>query len=93
MSIKGAIGIIETKGFVGIVEAADAMLKSANVTIVKQERIGAGLVAIVIEGDIGSVRVAADAGVAKASEGGKEVRATVIANPHNDLSEILSRKV
>jgi len=87
---QGAVGIVETKGFVGMIEAVDAMLKSANISILKQEKIGAGLVAICIQGDIGSVRVATDAGVKAASKAGGDVRATVIANPNPGLSGLLT---
>jgi ethanolamine utilization protein EutM len=88
-ALKGAIGIVETRGFASLVEAMDAMLKASNVTIIGQERIGAGIVAVCIQGEIGSVRVATDAGVEAASKtGGSEVRTTLIANPHRGLASL-----
>ncbi len=87
---QGAIGIVETKGFVRMIEAVDTMLKSANISILKQEKIGGGLMAICIQGDVGSVRVATDAGVNAASKAGGDVRATVIANPSPGLLNLLT---
>ena len=66
----GALGLVETKGFVGLVEATDAMLKAANVRLVRYEKIGAGLLTICIQGDVGAVRVAVDAGMAAAGRVG-----------------------
>ncbi len=80
-----AIGIIETRGLVGLVEATDAMCKAANVELVKTIQIGAGLVTTVVRGDVGSVRAAVDAGAEAAKAVGELVAAHVIARPHEGL--------
>lgn len=82
-----AIGIIETRGLVGLVEATDAMCKAANVELVKTIQIGAGLVTTVVRGDVGSVRAAVDAGAEAARAVGELVAAHVIARPHEGLVE------
>jgi len=82
-----AIGLIETKGLVAQIEAADAMLKAANVTLVKQVQIGGAYVTTVIRGDVGSVRAAVDAGAAAASKIGELVSAHIIARPSQSLME------
>jgi ethanolamine utilization microcompartment shell protein EutS len=82
-----AIGLIETKGLVAQIEAADAMLKAANVTLVKQIQIGGAYVTTVIRGDVGSVRAAVDAGAAAASKVGELVSAHLIARPEKSLLE------
>lgn len=82
-----AIGLVETKGLVAHIEASDAMLKAANVTIDKPIQIGGGLVTIVIRGDVGSVRAAVDAGAQAASQVGELVSAHVIPRPANGLME------
>ena len=88
MAIKGeAIGLIETKGLVAQMEAADAMLKAANVTLVKQVNIGGALITTVIKGDVGSVRAAVDAGAAAASQIGELVSAHMIPRPEDSLIE------
>jgi ethanolamine utilization protein EutM len=80
--MKGdAIGLVETKGLVAQIEAADTMLKAANVTLVKQIQIGGAYITTVISGDVGSVRAAVDAGAAAASQNGELVSAHVIARP------------
>jgi len=76
-----AIGMIETKGLVCQIEASDAMLKAANVSLVKQVQIGGGLVTTIIRGDVGSVRAAVDAGAASASQSGELISAHLIARP------------
>lgn len=76
-----AIGLIETKGLVGLVEATDAMAKAANVRIVKRVSIGGGLVATVVSGDVGSVRAAVEAGAAAATQVGELVGSHVIPRP------------
>ena len=83
-----AIGLIETKGLVAQIEASDAMLKSANVTLVKQIQIGGAYVTTVIKGDVGSVRAAVDAGAAAAAQAGDLVCAHVIARPEPTLMQI-----
>ena len=82
-----AIGMIETRGQVGIVEATDAMLKAANVKLVKSVGIGGGYVSVVVEGDVGSVKAAVDAGSEAAGRVGELVAAHVIARPHEQLIE------
>ena len=84
-----ALGLIETKGLVGAVEAADAMTKSANVTLVGQEKIGSGLVTIMVRGDVGAVKAAVDAGAAAASCVGELVSQHVIPRPHADVEKLL----
>lgn len=80
-----ALGMIETKGYVGSVEAADAMSKAADVKIVKQVQIGAGFLTILIQGDVGSVKAAIDAGAEAAGRVGELVSAHVIARPAPEL--------
>ena len=80
-----ALGMIETKGFVGNVEATDAMAKAAGVEIVKQLPIGGGFLTIIVKGDVGSVKAAVDAGAEAASRVGELVASNVIARPHADL--------
>ena len=82
-----AIGLIETKGLVAQIEAADAMLKAANVTLVKQIQIGGAFVTTVIRGDVGRVRAAVDAGAAAASQVGELVSSHIIARPEKTLME------
>lgn len=80
-----ALGMIETKGLVGNVEAADAMAKAANVTIVKQLQTGGGFLTILCQGDVGGVKAAVDAGAEAAGRVGELVAADVIARPHPEL--------
>ena len=82
-----AIGMIETKGLVSQIQASDAMLKAANVTLVKQVQIGGGLVTTVIRGDVGSVRAAVDAGATAASQTGELLSAHLISRPEESLLE------
>lgn len=82
-----AIGMIETKGLVAAIEASDAMLKAANVTLVKQLNIGAAFITTIIRGDVGSVRAAVDAGAAAASASGELVCAHLIPRPEQSLLE------
>jgi ethanolamine utilization protein EutM len=82
-----AIGLVETKGLVAQIEAADAMLKAANVTLVKQIQIGGAYVTTVIRGDVGSVRAAVDAGSAAAAQVGELVSSHIIARPEKTLME------
>jgi len=82
-----AIGLIETKGLIAQIEASDAMLKAANVSLVKQIQIGGAFVTTVIKGDVGSVRAAVDAGAEAASRVGELVSAHVIARPEGDLMD------
>ena len=80
-----AIGFVETKGLIAQIEAADAMLKAANVTLVKQVQIGGAYITTVVRGDVGSVRAAVDAGAEAASRSGELVCAHVIPRPQGDL--------
>jgi microcompartment protein CcmL/EutN len=82
-----AIGLIETRGLVGLVEASDAMCKAANVELVKTIQIGAGLVTTIVRGDVGSVKAAVDAGAEAAKAVGELVAANVIPRPHDGLVE------
>ncbi len=82
-----AIGMIETKGFVAALAAADAMVKAANVTIVAREEVGDGLVTVVIRGDVGAVKAATEAGVEVASQVGEMVSVHVIPRPHPDVAK------
>jgi ethanolamine utilization protein EutM len=77
--------MIETKGYVGAVEASDAMVKAAGVTLAKQVQIGGGLVTVLVKGDVGSVKAAVDAGADAAKRVGELICAHVIARPHADL--------
>lgn len=80
-----SIGMVETKGYVGSVEASDAMVKAAGVTLAKQVQIGGGLVTILVKGDVGSVKAAVEAGADAAKRVGELVCAHVIARPHTEL--------
>ena len=80
-----SLGLIETRGYVGNVEATDAMIKAANVDLVKQVQIGGGLLTVLVKGDVGSVKAAVDAGAAAAARVGELVGAHVIARPHAEL--------
>lgn len=84
-----ALGMVETKGFVGAVEAADAMVKAANVDLVGKEYIGAGYVTIFVRGDVGAVKAATDAGAAAARRVGELVSVHVIPRPHSEVERVL----
>src|SRR5437763_2908391 len=84
-SFGSALGMIETKGWTGLVEATDAMGKSANVEIVKTIQIGGAFVTTIVKGDVGSVRAAVDAGAEAAGKVGELIASHVIARPHSDL--------
>lgn len=84
-----AIGLIETKGFVAVVEAADAMLKAANVKLIKYQSIGGGYVTVVVEGDVGAVKAAVDAGAAAAKRVGEIFSVHIIPRPHDETSKLL----
>ncbi len=86
-----AIGMLETKGLIGLVAATDAMLKAANVKIVKRMEIGGGLVTIIVNGDVGSVRAAVEAGARVAGQVGELVSSHVIANPAEGVVEVFLR--
>ena len=89
---QNALGMIETKGLVGAVEAADAMVKAANVTLVGREQVGSGLVTVMVRGDVGAVKAATDAGAAAADRVGELVSVHVIPRPHNEVELILPAK-
>src|SRR5215208_827491 len=84
-----ALGMVETKGFVGAVEAADAMVKAANVTLLGKEYIGAGYVTVFVRGDVGAVKAATDAGAAAARRVGELISVHVIPRPHRELEQVL----
>ena len=84
-----ALGLIETKGLVPLIEASDAMLKSANVTLIGWQKIGSGMVTAYIVGDVAAVKAAIDAGAAAAGRVGEVVGVQVIPRPHEDLGSIL----
>jgi ethanolamine utilization protein EutM len=84
-----ALGMIETKGLVPLIEASDAMLKAANVTLVGWQKIGSGLVTAMVVGDVAAVKAAIDAGAAAASRVGEVIGVQVIPRPHEDLGTVL----
>jgi ethanolamine utilization protein EutM len=86
-----ALGMVETKGFIGAVEAADAMVKAANVQLVGKEYIGAGYVTIFVRGDVGAVKAATDAGAAAARRVGELVSVHVIPRPHFEVERIVPK--
>ena len=86
---KQALGMVETKGLVGAIEAADAMVKAANVTLIGKEKIGSGLVTVMVRGDVGAVKASVDAGAAPAKRVGELVSVHVIPRPHDDVEAIL----
>ena len=86
-----ALGMIETKGLIGAVEAADAMVKTANVVLVGKEYIGAGYVTVMVRGDVGAVKAATDAGAAAARRVGELVSVHVIPRPHTEVEKILPK--
>lgn len=88
-----ALGMVETKGFVGAVEAADAMVKAANVQLIGKEYIGAGYVTIFVRGDVGAVKAATDAGAAAARRVGELISVHVIPRPHGEVERVLPKGV
>jgi ethanolamine utilization microcompartment shell protein EutS len=84
-----ALGMVETRGLVAAIEAADAMVKAANVTLIGTEKIGSGLVSVMVRGDVGAVKSAVEAGGAAASRLGEVVATHVIPRPHNDVEKLL----
>ena len=89
---KEALGLVETKGLVGSIEAADAMVKAANVTLIGKEKIGSGLVTVMVRGDVGAVKASVDAGAAAAARVGELFAVHVIPRPHDDVELILPQK-
>jgi ethanolamine utilization protein EutM len=86
-----ALGMIETRGMVALVEATDAALKAANVTYNGWKQVGSGLVTVVLEGDVAAVKAAVDAGAAAAAKVGEVVSVDVIARPHSDVANVLPK--
>lgn len=86
-----ALGMVETRGLVGAIEAADAMVKSANVQLVGKEQVGGGLVTVMVRGDVGAVKSATDAGAAAAEKVGELISVHVIPRPHSEVEAILPR--
>jgi hypothetical protein len=86
-----ALGLIETNGLIGSIEAADAMVKAANVTLIGKEFIGAGYVTVMVRGDVGAVKAATDAGAAAARRVGELVSVHVIPRPHSEVERILPK--
>ena len=84
-----ALGMIETKGLVGSVEAADAMVKAANVTLIGKTQVGGGLVTVMVRGDVGAVKAAVDAGATAAKNVGELISVHVIPRPHSEVESIL----
>ena len=92
MMATNALGMVETKGLVGSIEAADAMVKAANVTLIGKEQIGAGLVTVLVSGDVGAVKAATDAGAAAADRVGELISVHVIPRPHTEVGAILPKQ-
>ncbi len=88
-----ALGMVETKGLVAAIEAADAMVKAANVSLTGYEKIGSGLVTVMVRGDVGAVKAAADAGAAAAKAVGEVISVHVIPRPHKEVEGILVKTV
>ena len=87
--MKLALGMVETRGLVGAIEAADAMVKAANVTLVGKEQIGSGLVTVMVRGDVGAVKAAVEAGAAAAKRVGEVYGVQVIPSPADEVEAIL----
>ncbi|MGT2948056.1 MULTISPECIES: BMC domain-containing protein [Streptococcus] len=87
--MNNALGMIETKGLVAAIEAADAMVKAANVKLVGKEHVGGGLVTVMVRGDVGAVKAATDAGANAASAVGELISVHVIPRPHTEVDSIL----
>ena len=89
MAVTQALGMIETKGLVASIEAADAMVKAANVTLIGKVHVGGGLVTVMVRGDVGAVKASVDAGAASARAVGEVVSVHVMPRPHTDVEKIL----
>lgn len=88
-----ALGMIETKGLIAAIEAADAMTKAANIMLMGKEKVGGGIITVMITGDIGAVKAAVDAGAAAAEQVGHLVGVHVIPRPHDEIENILKKEV
>ena len=91
--MEEAMGLIETRGLVAAIEAADSMVKAANVKLVSKEYAGSGLVTIMVKGDVGAVKAAVDAGAAAAKRVGELVSVHVIPRPHSEVDKVISGKM
>ena len=91
MATMQALGMVETKGLVPSIEAADAMVKAANVTLIGKVQVGGGLICVMVRGDVGAVKASVESGSAAASRLGELVAAHVIPRPHADVEKILPR--
>lgn len=87
----GALGMVETKGLIGAIEAADAMAKAANVNLIGKVHVGGGLVTVMVRGDVGAVKASTDAGAAAAEKVGELISVHVIPRPHSDIELILPK--
>ncbi|MCZ6675933.1 MAG: BMC domain-containing protein [Candidatus Poribacteria bacterium] len=87
-----ALGLIETRGLVAAIEAADAMVKAANVTLIGKEQVGGGLVTVMVRGDVGAVQAAAEAGAEAVKNVGELIAVHVIPRPHSDVENMLSQR-
>ena len=90
--VKEALGMVETKGLIGAIEAADAMVKAANVSLIGKEQIGSGLVTVMVRGDVGAVKASVEAGAAAAKRVGDLYGVHVIPRPHEDVEMILPQQ-
>lgn len=90
--MKEALGMVETKGLVGAIEAADAMVKAANVRLINKTLVGGGLVTVMIRGDVGAVKAAIDAGATAAQRVGELISVHVIPRPHEEVESVLTAK-
>lgn len=86
-----ALGMVETKGLVAAIEAADAMVKAANVELIGREQVGSGLVTVMVRGDVGAVKAATDAGAVAAGNVGELVSVHVIPRPHNEVENVVPK--
>ena len=89
--MSDALGLVETKGLIGSIEAADAMVKAANVVLAGKEYIGAGYVTVMVRGDVGAVKAATDAGAAAARRVGEFISVHVIPRPHGEVEKVLPK--
>ena len=89
--VSDALGMVETKGLVSAIEAADAMVKAANVNLVGYEKIGSGLVTVMVRGDVGAVKAAVEAGAVAAGNVGMVISTHVIPRPHHDVESLLAK--
>ena len=92
MATLNALVMVETRGLVAAIEAADAMVKAANVTLIGKEIVGGGLVSVLVRGDVGAVKAATDAGAAAADRIGELISVHVIPRPHSDVEAILPKE-